>query len=97
MVTGLLPIWLLFRSLNHTAYDPDITHITFNMNALLDAEADRLCDAQRYERSEPRRDGYVFLVRALQDIALQRIVHNGWIHTWNPEPPEKTVGDAREE
>jgi putative transposase len=26
------------------------------LNALLDAEADRLCDAQRYERSEARRD-----------------------------------------
>ena len=26
------------------------------MNALLDAEADRLCNAQRYERSEARRD-----------------------------------------
>ena len=25
-------------------------------NALLDAEADRLCNAQRYERSEARRD-----------------------------------------
>jgi hypothetical protein len=58
LVTDLLPIWLLFRSLSHTAYDPGITHITFNMNALLDAEADRLCDAQRYERREARRDGY---------------------------------------
>jgi putative transposase len=26
------------------------------LNALLDAEADRLCNAQRYERSEARRD-----------------------------------------
>jgi hypothetical protein len=26
------------------------------LNALLDAEADRLCHAQRYERSEARRD-----------------------------------------
>src|SRR6202007_561764 len=26
------------------------------LNALLDAEADRLCNAQRYERSAPRRD-----------------------------------------
>src|SRR5215468_10754750 len=26
------------------------------LNALLDAEADRLCNAQRYERSEVRRD-----------------------------------------
>ena len=26
------------------------------MNALLDAEADRLCNAQRYERAEDRRD-----------------------------------------
>ena len=26
------------------------------MNALLEAEADRLCNAQRYERSEARRD-----------------------------------------
>ena len=26
------------------------------LNALLDAEADRLCTAQRYERSEARRD-----------------------------------------
>ena len=26
------------------------------MNALLDAEADRLCNAQRYARSEARRD-----------------------------------------
>ncbi len=26
------------------------------MNALLDAEADRLCNASRYERSEARRD-----------------------------------------
>ena len=26
------------------------------MNALLDAEADRLCNAERYERSEARRD-----------------------------------------
>ena len=26
------------------------------LNALLDAEADRLCNAQRYERSEDRRD-----------------------------------------
>src|SRR5262249_34488527 len=27
-----------------------------SLNALLDAEADRLCNAQRYERSEARRD-----------------------------------------
>ena len=26
------------------------------LNAMLDAEADRLCNAQRYERSEARRD-----------------------------------------
>jgi hypothetical protein len=26
------------------------------LNALLEAEADRLCNAQRYERSEARRD-----------------------------------------
>ena len=26
------------------------------LNALLDAEADRLCNAQRYERSEARQD-----------------------------------------
>ena len=26
------------------------------LNALLDAEADRLCNAQRYERTEARRD-----------------------------------------
>ena len=26
------------------------------LNALLDAEADRLCNAQRYERNEARRD-----------------------------------------
>ena len=26
------------------------------LNSLLDAEADRLCNAQRYERSEARRD-----------------------------------------
>ena len=26
------------------------------LNALLDAEADRMCNAQRYERSEARRD-----------------------------------------
>jgi putative transposase len=26
------------------------------LSALLDAEADRLCNAQRYERSEARRD-----------------------------------------
>jgi transposase-like protein len=26
------------------------------LNALLDAEADRLCNAQRYERSEARRN-----------------------------------------
>jgi putative transposase len=26
------------------------------LNALLDAEADRLCNAQRYERIEARRD-----------------------------------------
>ena len=30
------------------------------LNALLDAEADRLCNAQRYERSEARRDTRVF-------------------------------------
>jgi transposase-like protein len=27
------------------------------LNALLDAEADRMCNAQRYERTEVRRDG----------------------------------------
>jgi hypothetical protein len=31
------------------------------LNALLDAEADRLCNAQRYERSEARRDTHVQL------------------------------------
>ena len=31
------------------------------LNALLDAEADRLCNAQRYERTEARRDTRVQL------------------------------------
>jgi len=30
--------------------------VPWTLNALLDAEADRLCNAQRYERSEARRD-----------------------------------------
>jgi transposase len=34
------------------------------LNALLDAEADRLCNAQRYERSEARRDSRQLLRRA---------------------------------
>jgi hypothetical protein len=35
------------------------------LNPLLDAEADRLCNAQRYERSEVRRDpkGWVLLTQ----------------------------------
>src|SRR6266704_1034498 len=51
------------------------------LNALLDAEADRLCNAQRYERSDARRDHYE---RGLQTKAgdvqlrlpkLRRIAH----------------------
>src|SRR6516162_8602818 len=30
--------------------------VPWTLNALLDAEADRLCNEQRYERSEARRD-----------------------------------------
>ena len=76
MVTDLLPIWLLFRSLSHTAYDPGITHITFNMNALLDAEADRLCNAQRYEKPVamvmPDRASFLTAICIAQRIAYWR-------------------------
>ena len=44
------------------------------LNALLDAEADRLCNAQRYERSEARRDTCVgHYERGLQTKAGLRI------------------------
>jgi transposase-like protein len=43
------------------------------LNALLDAEADRLCNAQRYERSEARRD-----TRAGHyERSLQRLARSG--------------------
>ena len=36
--------------------DPRTRNRSWQLNALLDAEADRLCNAQRYERTEARRD-----------------------------------------
>src|SRR6516225_4558677 len=39
------------------------------LNALLDAEADRLCNAQRYERSEARRIRAGYYERGLQTKA----------------------------
>jgi putative transposase len=50
------------------------------LNALLDAEADRLCNAQRYERSAARRDtraghyerGLLKAIHAGEDLAAAR-------------------------
>lgn len=42
------------------------------LNSLLDAEADRLCNAQRYERSEARRDTKVGTTSAVLRRRLAR-------------------------
>ena len=43
------------------------------LNALLDAEADRLCNAQRYERSEARQRGVRDQRQAFTGEATQRV------------------------
>ncbi len=42
------------------------------LNAMLDAEADRLCNAGRYERSEGRRDRRAWSYSCRQGTRLQR-------------------------
>src|SRR6266478_6601851 len=49
------------------------------LNALLDAEADRLCNAQRYERSEARRDTRAgHYARGLQTKARGETLDCSW-------------------
>src|SRR5947209_19949859 len=58
------------------------------LNALLDAEADRLCNAQRYERSEARRDTRAgHYERGLQTKA-------GEVRLRAPTLPQQTFGTA---
>jgi transposase-like protein len=50
--------WRSGRQYRVTAFEGEMVRGTVEetLNALLDAEADRLCNAQRYERSEARQD-----------------------------------------
>ena len=58
------------------------------LNALLDAEADRLCNAQRYERSEARHrvsQGRVPLSQTESDLGrISNLVSHTlvWVHLW---------------
>jgi putative transposase len=72
------------------------------LNALLDAEADRLCNAQRYERSEARRDTRAgHYERGLQTKAGEVRSESSWlrvageVEASTPFTPSPTFAHSR--
>jgi hypothetical protein len=60
------------------------------LNALLDAEADRLCNAQRYERSEARLE-LLSRHRACQRFELPQMAFDGQCERARPKGYEANV------